>query len=76
MKPIKIALLASALVSVAGLASAQSLEGTARTFFTTAPGVSNFSGNKTCANFPCAVTAYAAASVDEPVVTRRHRQRH
>ena len=67
MKPITIALLASTLIFAASAASAQSLQGTAMLHYTTSSGVSNFTGNKTCANSPCA--AYALVS---PQVKRRH----
>jgi hypothetical protein len=43
-------LVAGSLAFGAGMASAQSLRGTASTFWTTAPGVSNFSATPLCDN--------------------------
>jgi len=64
MKKVQTILLASAFAFAATAAFAQSLEGTARTFFTTAPGVSNFTHN---------MQAPASASPTAPVkVSRRH----
>ena len=61
MNTIKIALPTGALVFSAGAASGQSLEGTARTFFTTSSGVSNNSANRSCTSVPCANVVVAVA---------------
>ena len=75
MHPIKIALVAGALVLGTGAVFAQSLEGTARTHFTTSSGVSNFSHNRTGANTPLR-GVYTVAVVEKTVVVRKKRHRH
>jgi len=80
MKSITFALLAGTLIFATDAALAQSLNGTARTFFTTAPGVSNFSGNKTGANTPIRnhadiyATVYADGTVNRGAVVRVKRR--
>ena len=75
MRQIQTALLASAFAFAVTAASAQSLEGTARLHFTTAPGVSNFSENKSGANTPLRGVAPVVWVDDTPIkADRRHRR--
>ena len=75
MKAFKAILIAGVLGLGATMASAQSLEGTARLFFTTSSGVSNYSNARTGANTLLQGTSLAARINDTSVkVTRLNRQ--